>query len=49
MAWRSPADARWLAVDNAPPNLTGAGDVLVVTEGPRVVAYLHVESIDAVV
>lgn len=44
-AWRSPADAGWMIVDNAPPHRVGEGDVLVVTEGRRIVAYFHVESI----
>jgi len=48
-ALRSEADARWLAVDNVPPHRVSEGDVIVVTEGRRVVAYFHVESIDPVV
>lgn len=48
-AWRSPADAGWLVVDNVPPFRLGEGEVLVVTEGRRVVAYFHVESMDDVV
>src|SRR5580704_3408166 len=42
-AWRSKADARWLVVDNVPPHRVSEGDVIVVTEGRRVVAYFHVE------
>lgn len=34
-----------MIVDNAPPHRVGEGDVLVVTEGRRIVAYFHVESI----
>lgn len=48
-AWRSPADAAWLVVDNVPPHRLGERDVLVVTEGRRVVAYFHVDSVDDVV
>jgi hypothetical protein len=48
-AWRSEADARWLIVDNVPPHRVGEDDVIVVTEGRRVVAYFHVESMDPVV
>jgi hypothetical protein len=48
-AWRSPADARWLVVDNVPPHRVDEGDVLVVTEGHRVVAYFHVQSTEPVV
>lgn len=49
VAWRSPADAGWLIVDNVPPYRVSDGEVLVVTEGRRVVAYFHVESVDEVV
>lgn len=45
-AWRSEAEATWLVVDNVPPHRAGAGDVIVVTEGRRVVAYFHIETID---
>ena len=48
-AWRSAADARWLVGGNLPPHRVGAGDIIVVMEGPRTVAYFHVEDIDAVV
>lgn len=48
-ALRSEADARWLVVDNVRPNGVSEGDVIVVTEGRRVVAYFHVECIDSVV
>src|SRR6476620_9859626 len=34
-AWRSEADAGWLAVDNVPPYRVSEGDVVVVTEGHR--------------
>jgi hypothetical protein len=49
VAWRSPADAGWLIVDNVPPYRVSDGEVLVVAEGRRVVAYFHVESVDEVV
>ncbi|GAA3527907.1 hypothetical protein AFL01nite_02950 [Aeromicrobium flavum] len=45
-AWRSQADAAWLVVENVPPHRVGEGDVIVVTEGRREVAYFHVESMD---
>jgi hypothetical protein len=48
-AWRSAADARWLVVGNVPPHRVSEGDIIVVTEGRRVVAYFHVESMDRVV
>jgi hypothetical protein len=35
-------------VDNVPPHRASEGDVIVVAEGRRVVAYFHVESIDPV-
>jgi hypothetical protein len=47
--WRSEADARWLVVDNVPPHRVSEGDVIVVTEGRRVVAYFHVASMDPLV
>ena len=47
-AWRSRADAAWLVVDNVPPHGAAEGDVIVVTEGRREVAYFHVEAIDPV-
>jgi hypothetical protein len=37
-AWRSAADARWLVGDNVPPHRVGVGDIIVVMEGPRIVA-----------
>ena len=48
-AWRSEADGRWLVVDNDPPYRVSEGDVIVITEGRRAVAYFHVESMDPVV
>jgi len=44
-AWRSAADAGWLVGDYRYPHDITAGDVIVVTEGPTIVAYLHVESV----
>jgi hypothetical protein len=32
-----------------PPHRVGIGDIIIITEGPRTVAYFHVEDIDAVV
>lgn len=48
-AWRSEASARWLIVDNVAPHRVSKGDVIVITEGRRVVAYFHVEAIDPLV
>lgn len=48
-AWRSDADVRWLAVDNEPPHRAGPGDIIVVTEGARTVAYFHILHVDPVV
>ncbi|CAN5620602.1 hypothetical protein BH10ACT10_BH10ACT10_10020 [soil metagenome] len=45
-AWRSAADAGWLAGDYRYPHAVAAGDVIVVTEGPTIVGYFHVESVD---
>ena len=44
-AWRSTADAGWLVGDYRYPRDVAAGDVIVVTEGPTVVGYFHVESV----
>ena len=44
-AWRSAADAGWLVGDYQYPHEVTAGDVIVVTEGPTVVGYFHVESV----
>jgi hypothetical protein len=44
-AWRSAADAGWLVADYRYPHEVAAGDVIVVTEGPTVVGYFHVESV----
>jgi hypothetical protein len=43
-AWRSAADAGWLMGDYPYSPDAVAGDVIVVTEGPKVVGYFHVES-----
>jgi hypothetical protein len=45
-AWTSLADGRWLLVPNAGDQLVVPGDVIVVAEGRRIVAYFHVESVD---
>ena len=44
-AWRSAADAGWLVGDYRYPHDVSAGDVIVVTEGPTIVGYFHVESV----
>ena len=36
-------------VDNVPPHRVSEGDVIVMTEGRRVVAYFYVECMDQVV
>jgi hypothetical protein len=45
-AWRSPAAAGWLVVENEPPHLVVPGDVICVTEGSRTVAHFHVAEVD---
>ncbi|MFC9997754.1 hypothetical protein [Nocardia sp. NPDC127526] len=45
-AWRSPASAGWLIVENTGAYTVEAGSVVVVTEGPcRVVGYFHVDEV----
>lgn len=44
-AWRSTADAGWLVGDYKYPHDVVPGDVIVVTEGPSVVGYFHVQSL----
>jgi len=44
-AWRSPAEGRWLVVENDAEQLVEPGSVVVVTEGPHPVAYFHVERV----
>lgn len=41
-AWRSAADAGWLVGDYRYPHGV-AGDLIVLTEGPTVVGYFHVD------
>ena len=45
-ACRSAADAGWLVGDYQYPHEVDVGDVIVVTEGPTVVGYFHVETVD---
>lgn len=40
--WRSPAEGRWLIVENGGAQAVHPGSVVVVTEGRRTVAYFHV-------
>lgn len=47
MAWRSAATAAWLVVENDDVHTVEAGTVLVITEGPRDVAYFHVRHVTA--
>lgn len=44
-AWRSAAEGRWLAVDNEWPHHVEPGSVVVITEGPKPVGYLHVDQV----
>ena len=44
-AWASTAEGRWLIVENDGDQLVVPGTVIVCTEGPRVVAYFHVERV----
>jgi hypothetical protein len=44
-AWTSPAEGRWLLVENGGDHRVEPGTVVVCTEGHRVVAYFHVERI----
>ena len=44
-AWRSPAEGRWLVVQNDGDQLLRPGSVAVVTEGKRPVAYFHVHRV----
>jgi hypothetical protein len=43
--WRSAATACWLAVENEGAFWVDQGTVLVVTEGPKPVAYFHVAEV----
>jgi hypothetical protein len=45
-AWQSSAAAMWLVVDNVGRQRVAQGDVIVVTEGARDVAYFHVDRVD---
>lgn len=44
-AWCSPAAARWLVLDNVGAQEVRPGSVVVITEGPRRVAYFHVTEV----
>ena len=44
-AYLSPADAGWLVGDNRYPHEVIAGDLIVVTEGRKIVGYFHVDSV----
>lgn len=44
-AYVSSADAGWLVGDYRYPHDVVAGDLIVVTEGPRTVGYFHVDSV----
>jgi hypothetical protein len=42
---KSPAEGKWLVVENEGPQRVGPGSVVVITEGPTVVAYFTVHSV----
>ena len=44
-AWRSPAEAAWLVVENEGDQHLEPGSVAVVCEGYRPVAYFHVQRV----
>lgn len=44
-AWRSEAKGDWLAVSNEGDHWIDVGTLVVVTEGPKVVAYFHVREV----
>ena len=44
-AWRSQAEGRWLVVENEDEYRVVPGTVVVVTEGPRVVAFFTVAEV----
>ncbi|WP_433567535.1 hypothetical protein ACQP1O_21455 [Nocardia sp. CA-151230] len=44
-AWRSPASAGWLVVDNSGAYRIQVGSVVVVTGGSRTIAYFHVNEV----
>ena len=44
---RSSALGRWLIVENEGPQLVEPGSVVVVTEGPQVVAFFRVDEVTA--
>jgi hypothetical protein len=43
--WRSPADGRWLLVENQGGHLVTPGAVVIITEGPRPVASFRVDEV----
>jgi len=45
-AWQCAADAGWLVGSYPYPHDVKRGDVIVVTEGPTFIGYLHVKSED---
>jgi len=45
-AWSSRASGDWLVVPNEWPHMVVRGSIVVITEGPRVVAYFHIDEID---
>lgn len=44
-AWESPADGRWLVVDNTGDQFVQPGSGVVVCEGRRIVAHFHVDRV----
>jgi hypothetical protein len=43
--WRSPAEGRWLLVENEGDHLVEPGTVVIITEGPRPVASFRVDEV----
>ncbi|WP_157514300.1 hypothetical protein [Nocardia concava] len=44
-AWRSPAGAAWLIVENTGAYTIPVGSVVVITEGLKIVGYFHVDEL----
>ncbi len=44
-AWTSDAEAGWVVVTNEGRQTVAKGNVVVITEGPRVVGYFHVHEV----
>jgi hypothetical protein len=44
-AWRSSAEGRWLVTEAQGPQAVKPGSVIIVTEGPRIVACFTVQQV----